>query len=47
MDNLFESYMDARCLIKSQKRIIEEFKSGKPPYIKDTDRKKETYSKYS
>ncbi len=29
MDNLFESYMDARCLIKSQKRIIEEFKSGK------------------
>lgn len=29
MDNLFESYMTARCLIKSQKRIIEEFKSGK------------------
>lgn len=28
MDNIFESYMAARCLIKAQKRTIEEFKSG-------------------
>ncbi len=28
MENLFEDYMAARCLIKSQRRIIEEFKSG-------------------
>lgn len=29
MDNLLESYMNARRLIKAQERIIEEFKSGK------------------
>lgn len=29
MDNLLESYLNARCLIKAQERIIEGFKSGK------------------
>lgn len=29
MDNLFEDYMSARCTIKTLKRTIEEFKSGK------------------
>lgn len=29
MDNLFESYMAAKCLIKAQERIIDDFKSGK------------------
>lgn len=33
MENLLEDYMAARCLIRSQNRIIDEFKSGKR-YVK-------------